>query len=273
MPWASSSLSSSRGCRTLHSSTKRQSRKTPISEEVSVHVAALCTQLCVVCLSVWYACRRGVPGECVFCSSFLPRCSSARLCICVDMRVCVSVQRHRCWALLQAHHVYLARSLRHRCIRPRSCFALHTLGTRVFYSRFNLPTLRTTLRALPCSSDFQRMCDVVGVDALASQKGFWSEMFGVGDFYYKLGVSIVDVCLSTRGKNGGIMPIEDLLARVEERSGCVDPPHTSLVNSDFVCECCSILAHARGFLLKMEHMQQQATCVIFLYLLSRSSLT
>jgi hypothetical protein len=117
------------------------------------------------------------------------------------------------------------------------------------------------------------MCDVVGVDALASQKGFWSEMFGVGDFYYKLGVSIVDVCLSTRGKNGGIMPIEYLLARVEERSGCVDPPHTSLVNSDFVCECCSILARARGFLLEMEHMPQQATCVIFLYLLSRSSLT
>jgi hypothetical protein len=102
---------------------------------------------------------------------------------------------------------------------------------------FDLPTLRTTLRALHCFSDFQRMCDVVGVDALASQKGFWSEMFGVGDFYYKLGVSIVDVCLSTRGTNGGIMPIEDLLARVEERSGCVDPPHTSLVNSDFVCEC------------------------------------
>ena len=63
------------------------------------------------------------------------------------------------------------------------------------------------------------MCDVVGVDALASQKGFWSQVFGVGDFYYKLGVSVVDVCLSTRGTNGGIMPIEDLLARVEERSG------------------------------------------------------
>jgi hypothetical protein len=106
------------------------------------------------------------------------------------------------------------------------------------------------------------MCDVVGVDALASQKGFWSEMFGVGDFYYKLGVSIVDVCLSTRGKNGGIMPIEDLLARVEERSGCV---HV-VCQQRIVCECCSFLAHARGFLLGIEHMQQQATCAIFLCL-------
>lgn len=24
--------------------------------------------------------------------------------------------------------------------------------------------------------DFQRMCDVIGVDALASQKGFWAEL-------------------------------------------------------------------------------------------------
>eukprot|EP00037_Helgoeca_nana_P008564 m.76281 g.76281 ORF g.76281 m.76281 type:complete len:248 (+) comp19019_c1_seq1:49-792(+) len=67
--------------------------------------------------------------------------------------------------------------------------------------------------------DFQRMCDVVGVDALASQKGFWSQVFGVGDFYYKLGVSIVDVCLSTRARNGGIIPIEDLMTMLEDRSG------------------------------------------------------
>eukprot|EP00036_Acanthoecidae_sp_10tr_P018006 CAMPEP_0206313160 /NCGR_PEP_ID=MMETSP0106_2-20121207/14362_1 /ASSEMBLY_ACC=CAM_ASM_000206 /TAXON_ID=81532 /ORGANISM="Acanthoeca-like sp., Strain 10tr" /LENGTH=222 /DNA_ID=CAMNT_0053744483 /DNA_START=18 /DNA_END=683 /DNA_ORIENTATION=- len=67
--------------------------------------------------------------------------------------------------------------------------------------------------------DFQRMCDVVGVDALASQKGFWSQVFGVGDFYYKLGVSIVDICLSTRPHNGGIIPIADLMRLLEERSG------------------------------------------------------
>eukprot|EP00035_Acanthoeca_spectabilis_P039327 m.61200 g.61200 ORF g.61200 m.61200 type:complete len:293 (+) comp9546_c0_seq2:2527-3405(+) len=67
--------------------------------------------------------------------------------------------------------------------------------------------------------DFQRMCDVVGVDALASQKGFWSQVFGVGDFYYKLGVSIVDICLSTRARNGGIMPIEDLMVMLQDRSG------------------------------------------------------
>lgn len=34
---------------------------------------------------------------------------------------------------------------------------------------------------------FQEMCATIGVDPLASSKGFWSEMLGVGDYYYELG--------------------------------------------------------------------------------------
>jgi ESCRT-II complex subunit VPS22 len=32
------------------------------------------------------------------------------------------------------------------------------------------------------------MCAKVGVDPLASNKGFWAELLGIGDFYYELGV-------------------------------------------------------------------------------------
>jgi ESCRT-II complex subunit VPS22 len=32
---------------------------------------------------------------------------------------------------------------------------------------------------------FQQMCARIGVDPLASSKGFWAEMLGVGDFYYE----------------------------------------------------------------------------------------
>ena len=39
-------------------------------------------------------------------------------------------------------------------------------------------------------------------DLLAS-KGFWAEMLGVGDFYYELGVQIVEVCMATNHRNGG----------------------------------------------------------------------
>ncbi|XP_054720475.1 vacuolar-sorting protein SNF8-like [Uloborus diversus] len=57
---------------------------------------------------------------------------------------------------------------------------------------------------------FQEMCAATGVDPLASSKGFWANMLGVGDFYYELGVQIVEVCLATRHRNGGILPLEDL---------------------------------------------------------------
>lgn len=36
-------------------------------------------------------------------------------------------------------------------------------------------------------SQFHEMCANVGVDPLASNKGFWAELLGIGDFYYELG--------------------------------------------------------------------------------------
>ncbi|KAL1394477.1 hypothetical protein pipiens_011920, partial [Culex pipiens pipiens] len=35
---------------------------------------------------------------------------------------------------------------------------------------------------------FQEMCAAIGVDPLASGKGFWRLLLGMGDFYYELGV-------------------------------------------------------------------------------------
>ncbi|KAG8176946.1 hypothetical protein JTE90_013623 [Oedothorax gibbosus] len=57
---------------------------------------------------------------------------------------------------------------------------------------------------------FQEMCAATGVDPLASSKGFWADMLGVGDFYYELGVQIVEICLATRHRNGGLMSLEEL---------------------------------------------------------------
>lgn len=42
-------------------------------------------------------------------------------------------------------------------------------------------------------SQFHDMCAKVGVDPLASNKGFWAELLGIGDFYYELG-ECVSVC-------------------------------------------------------------------------------
>uniref|UniRef100_A0A6S8DA56 Vacuolar-sorting protein SNF8 n=1 Tax=Aureoumbra lagunensis TaxID=44058 RepID=A0A6S8DA56_9STRA len=45
----------------------------------------------------------------------------------------------------------------------------------------NDPTFRTR---------FAAMCAEIGVDPLQSSKGVWSELMGVGDFYYELGVHL-----------------------------------------------------------------------------------
>ncbi|KAG9065782.1 ESCRT-II subunit protein snf8 [Linnemannia hyalina] len=75
---------------------------------------------------------------------------------------------------------------------------------------------------------FQKMCGNIGVDPLASSKGVWGELLGVGDFYYELGIQIIDVCLSTRALNGGLMELSEVQRRVERMRGVRDP--TSATN-------------------------------------------
>jgi ESCRT-II complex subunit VPS22 len=57
---------------------------------------------------------------------------------------------------------------------------------------------------------FHEMCAKVGVDPLASNKGVWAELLGIGDFYYEIGVQIVDICIATRSHNGGLIDLLDL---------------------------------------------------------------
>ncbi|CAF0819956.1 unnamed protein product [Adineta ricciae] len=66
---------------------------------------------------------------------------------------------------------------------------------------------------------FQEMCATVGVDPLASSKGFWSQVLGVGDFYYELSVQIVEVCVATSEQNGGLISLDELLLRVRKARG------------------------------------------------------
>ena len=66
---------------------------------------------------------------------------------------------------------------------------------------------------------FQEMCASIGVDPLASSKGFWSEMLGFGDFYYELAVQIVEVCMAASHRTGGLMEIRDLRQRLIKSRG------------------------------------------------------
>ncbi|KAL9641755.1 hypothetical protein ABK040_015738 [Willaertia magna] len=64
---------------------------------------------------------------------------------------------------------------------------------------------------------FQQMCSKIGVDPLASNKGFWAELLGVGDFYYELGIQIIEVCLQTKNQNGGLIELDELTQRVKRK--------------------------------------------------------
>lgn len=62
---------------------------------------------------------------------------------------------------------------------------------------------------------FHTMCVSAGVDPLASGKGFWADILGVGDFYFELGVKIIQITMQTRAANGGIMSVNDIHDRIK----------------------------------------------------------
>ncbi|KAF8201471.1 EAP30/Vps36 family-domain-containing protein [Pholiota molesta] len=68
---------------------------------------------------------------------------------------------------------------------------------------------------------FQQMCASIGVDPLAGPRkgGWWAELLGLGDWQYELGVQIVDVCVSTREQNGGLIAMTELVRLVSKLRG------------------------------------------------------
>lgn len=75
---------------------------------------------------------------------------------------------------------------------------------------------------------FQRMCAHLDIDPLAgplhpSSSGSLSSLFStllpLSDFTYALLTQIIDISLSTRALNGGLIPMPDLLRRIERRRG------------------------------------------------------
>jgi ESCRT-II complex subunit VPS22 len=76
---------------------------------------------------------------------------------------------------------------------------------------------------------FHAMCAHAGVDPLASNKAAANKFLSFSDwsfatFYYELGVSVVEVCMSTRPHNGGLIELTKLTRLVQQRRGsAVDP--------------------------------------------------
>jgi ESCRT-II complex subunit VPS22 len=70
------------------------------------------------------------------------------------------------------------------------------------------------------------MCQALGVDPLAStgsKKGssLWAEMLGeeVGGWYFGVAVRVVEVCRATRGENGGLISVQEVVERLNSAKG------------------------------------------------------
>jgi len=61
------------------------------------------------------------------------------------------------------------------------------------------------------------MCSKIGVDPLSSSKGFWAEVLGFGDFYYELGIQIIEICIKLKPLNGGLVDIESVVSEIKKK--------------------------------------------------------
>ncbi|WWC73148.1 uncharacterized protein I206_107114 [Kwoniella pini CBS 10737] len=77
---------------------------------------------------------------------------------------------------------------------------------------------------------FQKMCSALNIDPLIASSsssssssnsrsiggkdGFWG-LLGIDEFEYELAVQLVDISISTRNSNGGLIKIKDLIKRIE----------------------------------------------------------
>lgn len=147
---------------------------------------------------------------------------------------------------LQTHH-YTAHG---RALQTRNA---ETLSTQLSVFQSLLHNFALThakdIRANPeFRAEFARMCSALNIDFLASSYhrdgssdkdgksssggsgsgaadgSIWAQLLGgsVNDFYFNLGVLIVEECRSTRAENGGLISVSDLKARIERgRAGSV----------------------------------------------------
>ncbi|KAJ4376431.1 ESCRT II complex subunit Dot2 [Neocucurbitaria cava] len=137
---------------------------------------------------------------------------------------------------LQNHHY----TTHGATLRTRNAASLET-QLSVFQSLLHNFALTHSkdIRANPAfRAEFARMCSALNIDFLASSyhrgdsksaaaggsssggsgESIWAQLLGgsVNDFYFNLGVLIVEECRATRSENGGLISVSDLKARISK---------------------------------------------------------
>ncbi|KAG2182860.1 hypothetical protein INT44_005841 [Umbelopsis vinacea] len=98
---------------------------------------------------------------------------------------------------------------------------------------------------------FQQMCTKIGVDPLASNKGFWADLLGFGDFYFELSVQITEICIATRPQNGGLIEMEELKRRIKVKRGDRKSSQPAISEDDIVRSIKTLKPLSSGFEILM----------------------
>ncbi|KXN74082.1 winged helix DNA-binding domain-containing protein [Conidiobolus coronatus NRRL 28638] len=69
---------------------------------------------------------------------------------------------------------------------------------------------------------FHKLCRKIGVDTLASSNGFWSKLLGEGDYYYELGIQLIEICINSRELNGGLIQLSNLHKQLQVKRSKFD---------------------------------------------------
>ncbi|CEP18605.1 hypothetical protein [Parasitella parasitica] len=93
---------------------------------------------------------------------------------------------------------------------------------------------------------FQRMCTNIGVDPLASNKGFWADLLGVGDFYYELGIQIIEACIVSRINDGGLTELKEIMRRVQIMRGASNKQQQQQISEDDIVRAIKTLKPLSG---------------------------
>ncbi|KAL9555640.1 hypothetical protein MBANPS3_002262 [Mucor bainieri] len=100
---------------------------------------------------------------------------------------------------------------------------------------------------------FQRMCTNIGVDPLAlfnasttANKGFWADLLGVGDFYYELGIQIIEACIVSRINDGGLTELSEIMRRVQVMRGSNNKQLQQQISEDDIVRAIKTLKPLSG---------------------------
>ena len=63
------------------------------------------------------------------------------------------------------------------------------------------------------------MCLEIGVDPISSSKGHLGGVIGLGNFYYELGIQVINICLALRKKTGGFVEMSDCMMYLKHLRG------------------------------------------------------